>query len=78
MRRGMEGDQPVVLLRRDGSPGCSYGDLKVICIVGSLLLKTLHRFYVVFRSGQFAGQSSTVLPLVANRHCGSVPNPTGK
>ncbi len=54
------GDQPVALLRCNGSPGCVDSGLQVICIVGS-------RLSMGFRSGEFAGQSSTVTPWSLNQ-----------
>ncbi len=65
------GNQPVALLRCNGSPGCFYSGLRVICIVGSgvshLPLDNIHRFSTGFRSGEFAGQSSTVTPWSLNQ-----------
>ncbi len=52
-----EDNQPVALLRCNGSPGCFDSGLQVICIFGS---GVSHRFSLGFRSGEFAGQSSTV------------------
>ncbi len=47
------------------------------------LLIILHRFSMGFRSGEFAGQSSTVTPWSLNQllvpwQCGQVPSPAGK
>ncbi len=52
----------MALLRCNGSPGCFDSGLQVICIVGSGLsrLPLDNRFSMGFRSGEFAGQSSTV------------------
>ncbi len=65
------GNQPVALLRCIGSPGCFDSGLQVICIVGSgvshLSLDNTHRFSLGFRSGEFAGQSSTVTPWSLNQ-----------
>ncbi len=81
------GDQFVALLRWYGSPGFFDSGLQVICIVGSgvshLLLTIPHRFSMGFRSGEFAGQSSTVTPWSLNQlwylwQCGQVPSPAGK
>ncbi len=56
------GNQPVALLRCNESPGCFDSSLQVICIVESgvshLPLDNTHRFSMVFRSGEFAGQST--------------------
>ncbi len=63
------GNKPVALLRCNGSPGCFDSSLQV-CIVGSgvaqLLLTKPHIFSMGFRSGEFAGQSSTVTPWSLN------------
>ncbi len=60
------GNQPVALLRCNGSPGCFDSSLQVICIVGLVyfifLLTIPHGLSMGFRSGEFAGQSSTVTP----------------
>ncbi len=65
------GDQFVALLRWYGSPGCFNSGLQIICIVGSgvshLPLDNIHRFSTGFRSGEFAGQSSTVIPWSLNQ-----------
>ena len=65
-----EGDQPVALLRRYWSPGCFDSGLQLLCIVCQMLLIFLftipHRFSVRFRSGELAGQSSTVISWSAN------------
>ncbi len=45
------------------------------------LLTLPHRFYMDFRPGEFAGQSSTPTPLTnfwCFWQCGQVPNPAGK
>ncbi len=61
--------------------------LQLICIVGSgvshLPLDNTHRFSMGFRSGEFAGQSSTVTPwsiepALVPWQCGQVPSPAGK
>ncbi len=52
-------DQSVALLRCNGSPGYFDSGLQVICIVGS---GVSHLDSLGFRSGEFAGQSSTVTP----------------
>ncbi len=41
------------------------------------LLIITHRFSIGFRSGEFAGQSSTVTPWYVWQ-CGHVPSPAGK
>ncbi len=60
------GDQFVALLRWYGSPGFFDSGLQLICIFGLLflifLLSIRHRFSMGFRSGEFAGQSSTPTP----------------
>ena len=65
-----KGNQPVALLRCYWSTGCFDSDLLLLCIVCQMLLIFLftipHRFSVRFRSGEFAGQSSTVLSWSAN------------
>ncbi len=66
------GNQPVALLRCNGSPCCFDSGLRVICIVGSLIFLLIipHRLswtYMGFRSGEFAGQSSTVTPWSLNQ-----------
>ncbi len=81
------GDQPVTLLRCNGSPGCFDSGLQVICMLGLVslifLLTIPHKFSMGFRSGEFAGQSSTE----THGHwtsfwylwqCGQVPSPAGK
>ncbi len=64
------GDQFVALLRWYGSPGFFDG-LQLICIFWSLVshfpLEILHRFSMGFRSGEFAGQSSTPTPWSFNQ-----------
>ncbi len=48
-----EGNQPVALLRCNGSPGCFDSGLQVICIVGSGVSHLpLDRFSMGFRSGE--------------------------
>ncbi len=64
------GNHPVALLSCNGSPGCFDSGLQV-------------RFSMGFRSGEFAGQSSTVTPGSLNQlwylwQCGQVPSPAGK
>ncbi len=80
------GDQFVALLRWYGSPGFFDSGLQLICIFWSLvshfLLTIPHRFSMGFRSGKFAGQSSTPTPWSFNQlwcfwQCGQVPNPAG-
>ncbi len=66
------GDQLVALLRWYGSPGFFDSGLQLICIFLGLLfliflLKILHRFSIGFRSGEFAGQSSTPTPWSFNQ-----------
>ncbi len=57
------GDQFVALLRWYGSPGFFDSGLQLICIFWSIVSHfPLDRFSMVFRSGEFAGQSSTVTP----------------
>ncbi len=60
-----EGNQSVALLRCNGSPDYFDSSLQVICIVVSDV-SHLHRFSMGFRSGEFAGQSSTVTPWSLN------------
>ncbi len=62
-----EGDQFVALLRWYGSPGLFYSGLQLICIFFGLLflnflLTKPHKLSMGFRSGEFAGQSSTPTP----------------
>ncbi len=63
-------NQSVALLRCNGSPCCFDSGLQVICIVGSgvshLPLDKTPRYSMGFRSGEFAGQSSTVTPWSLN------------
>ncbi len=59
------GDQFVALLSCNGSPGYFDSGLQVICIVGSGVSN--HIFSMGFRSGEFAGQSSTVTPWSLNQ-----------
>uniref|UniRef100_A0A9J8BAP5 Transposase n=1 Tax=Cyprinus carpio carpio TaxID=630221 RepID=A0A9J8BAP5_CYPCA len=65
------GDQFVALMRWYGSPGFFDSGLQLICIFGLLflifLLTILHRFSLGFRSGEFAGQSSTPTPWSFNQ-----------
>ncbi len=65
------GDQFVALLRWYGSPDFFDNGLQLICIFGLLflifLLTILHRFSLGFRSGEFAGQSSTPTPWSFNQ-----------
>ncbi len=65
------GDQPVALLRHYWSPGCFDSGLQLVCIVWSdvtyLSLDNTHRFSMGFRSGEMAGQSSTVISWSANQ-----------
>ncbi len=64
------GDQFVALLRWYGSPGFFDSGLQVICIVGSgvsHLPLTIPIESMGFRSGEFAGQSSTVTPWSLNQ-----------
>ncbi len=65
------GDQFVALLRWYGSPGLFYSGLQLVCIFGLLFLIFLltipHRFSMGFRSGEFAGQSSTPTPWSFNK-----------
>ncbi len=60
-----EDNQPVALLRCNESPVCFDSGLQVICIVGSGV--SHHIFSTGFRSGEFAGQSSTVTPWSLNQ-----------
>ncbi len=77
----------MALLGCNGSPGCFDSGLQVISIVGSgishLPLDITHRFSMRFRSGEFAGQSSTVTPWSLNQllvlwQCVQVPSLAGK
>ncbi len=65
------GDQFVALLRWYGSPGFFDSGLQLICIFWSLVLIFLltipHRLSMGFRSGEFAGQSSTPAPWSFNQ-----------
>ncbi len=65
------GDQFVALLRWYGSPGFFDSGLQLICIFWSLVshfpLDNTHRFPMGFRSGEFAGQSSTPTPWSFNQ-----------
>ncbi len=81
------GDQFVALLRWYGSPGFFDSGLQLICIFGLLFLIFLltkpHRFSMGFRSGEFAGQSSTpthgqLTNVWCFWQCVHVPNPAGK
>ncbi len=63
------GDQFVALLRWYGSPGFFDSGLQLICIVGSgvsYLPLGKEGFSMGFRSGEFAGLSSTVTPWSLN------------
>ncbi len=67
-----EGNQPVALLRCNGSPGC-FDSIKLpsalLGLVSLIFLLTIpHRFSLGFRSGEFAGQSSTVTPWCHGAH----------
>ncbi len=60
----------MALLRWYGSPGFFDSGLQLICIVGSgvsHLPLDNNRFSMGFRSGEFAGQSSTVTPWSLNQ-----------
>ncbi len=58
----------MALLRWYGSPGFFDSGLQVICIVGSGVSHLpLDRESMGFRSGEFAGQSSTVTPWSLNQ-----------
>ncbi len=61
----------MALLRCNRSPGCFDSGVQVICIVGLVslifLLTIHHRFSMGLRSGEFAGQSSTVTPWSLNQ-----------
>ncbi len=62
------GDQFVALLRWYGSPGCFDSGLHTGSGVSLIFLLTIpHRFSMGFRSGEFAGQSSTVTPWSLNQ-----------
>ncbi len=61
------GDQFVALLRWYGSPGCFDSGLRVMCIVGSGVSHLPLDNTMGFRSGEFAGQSSTVTPWSLNQ-----------
>ncbi len=54
------GNQPVALLRCNGSPGCFDSGLQVICIVGSGVshVPLDNTPWMGFMSGEFAGQSA--------------------
>ncbi len=64
-------DQFVALLRWYGSPGFFESGLQLICIFGLLFLIFLltipHKLSMGFRSGEFAGQSSTPTPWSFNQ-----------
>ncbi len=70
------GDQFVTLLRWYGSPGFFDSGLQVIFIfwsfVSHFLLTIPHIFSMGFRSGEFAGQSSTPTPWSFNPQCSVV------
>ncbi len=83
------GNQPVALLRCNGSPGCfdsgPSGHLHCwVWYISFFLLTIPHRFSMGFSLGEFAGQSSTVTPwslnqlLVPLALCGQVQSPAGK
>ncbi len=57
----------MVLLRCNGSPGCFYSALQVICTVGSGVSHLPLDNTMGFRSGEVAGQSSTVTPWSLNQ-----------
>ncbi len=62
------GDQFVALLRWYGNPGFFDSGLQLICIFWSLVSHfPLDRFSMGFRSGEFAGQSSTPTPWSFNQ-----------
>ncbi len=66
------GDQFVALLRWYGSPGFFDSGLQLIwhffgLLILIFLLTILHRFSMGFRSGEFAGQSSTLTPWSFNQ-----------
>ncbi len=63
------GDQFVALLRWYGSPGFFDSGLQLICIFWSLVshFPLDNRFSMGFRSGEFAGQSSTPTPWSFNQ-----------
>ncbi len=66
------GNQPVALLRCNGSPGCfdiaAFGSFALLGLVSLIFLSTIaHIFSMAFRSGEFAGQSSTVTPWSLNQ-----------
>ena len=65
------GDQPVALLRCNGSPGCLIAAFRSSALLGLVslifLLTISQRFSMGFRSGDFAGQSSTVTPWSFNQ-----------
>ncbi len=62
-------------------PGCFDSGLRVSWFVG-LGLTIHHRLSMGFRSGEFAGQSSTLITMVIEQafgtFCGQVPSPAGK
>ncbi len=65
------GDQFVALLRWYGSPGSltvAFSSSALLGLVSLIFLLTIpHRFSMGFRSGEFAGQSSTVTPWSLNQ-----------
>ncbi len=77
IRHGME-----VLLEWYESPGLF--DRPFFCLLFLVFLLTIpHRFSIGFRSGEFAGQSSTPTQWSFNQllvlwQCGQVPNPAGQ
>ncbi len=65
------GDQPVALLRwmeAHVALIAPFGSSALLCLVSLIFLLTIpHRFSMGFRSGEFAGQSSTVIPWSLNQ-----------
>ncbi len=62
------GDQFVALLRWYGSPGFFENGLQLIGLLFLIFLLTIyHKFSMGFRSGEFAGQSSTPTPWSFNQ-----------
>ncbi len=61
-----EGNQPVPLLRCNEAQVALISDFRSSALLGRVslifLLTITHRFFLGFRSGEFAGQSSTVTP----------------
>ncbi len=60
------GNRPVAPLRCNESPGCFDSGLQVSWFVGSGVTIP-HRLSIGFRSGEFAGQSSTLIPWSLNK-----------